>query len=97
MEWWYWYLRKVEVNHVDIGDKANDPLRVNGKEIRAKVIGEGGNLGLSQLGRMSMRSRWTLKHDFSDNSGGVDCSDHEVNIKILLNDVVANGDMTLKT
>ena len=91
------YVKSSHQTHADVGDKANDPLRVNGKEVRAKVVGEGGNLGLSQLGRMEYAAAGgRLNTDFIDNSGGVDCSDHEVNIKILLNDVVSNGDMTLK-
>ena len=72
-----------------IGDRANDAVRVDGRELRCKVIGEGGNLGCSQLGRIEFALHGgRLNTDFVDNSGGVDCSDHEVNIKILL-DVVA--------
>jgi len=68
-----------------IGDRANDGLRIDGRELRCKVVGEGGNLGLSQLGRIEYaRSGGRVNTDFLDNSGGVDCSDHEVNIKILL-------------
>ena len=91
------YVKAVSENHGDVGDKANDPLRINGCEVQARVIGEGGNLGLSQLGRVELGLQGgALNTDFIDNSGGVDCSDHEVNIKILLNDVVASGDMTVK-
>ncbi|HQR23459.1 MAG TPA: NAD-glutamate dehydrogenase [Steroidobacteraceae bacterium] len=72
-----------------IGDRTNDAVRVDGRELRCKVIGEGGNLGLSQLGRIEFAlNGGRLNTDFVDNSGGVDCSDHEVNIKILL-DVVS--------
>ncbi len=91
------YIKSMNESHADVGDKANDPLRINGCELRAKVVGEGGNLGLSQLGRMEYALHGGgLNTDFIDNSGGVDCSDHEVNIKILLNDLVASGDMTTK-
>ena len=91
------YIKAVNESHGDVGDKANDLLRVNGCELRAKVIGEGGNLGLTQLGRVEYTLHGgAMNTDFIDNSAGVDCSDHEVNIKILLNDVVANGDMTIK-
>ena len=91
------YVKAINESHADVGDKANDPLRINGCELRAKVIGEGGNLGFSQLGRVEFGLQGgAMNTDFIDNSGGVDCSDHEVNIKILLNDVVTNGDMTLK-
>ena len=91
------YIKSMNETHSDVGDKANDPLRINGCEVQASVVGEGGNLGLSQLGRMEYASKGgRLNTDFIDNSGGVDCSDHEVNIKILLNDIVASGDMTVK-
>jgi glutamate dehydrogenase len=71
-----------------IGDRSNDAVRVDGRDLRCKVIGEGGNLGLSQLGRIEFALKGgRMNTDFVDNSGGVDCSDHEVNIKILL-DVV---------
>jgi glutamate dehydrogenase len=71
-----------------IGDRTNDAVRVDGRDLRCKVIGEGGNLGLSQLGRIEYALQGgRLNTDFVDNSGGVDCSDHEVNIKIQL-DVV---------
>ena len=91
------YVKAINESHAQVGDKANDPLRINGCELRAKVVGEGGNLGLSQLGRVEYSLQGgALNTDFIDNSGGVDCSDHEVNIKILLNDIVSNGDMTMK-
>ncbi|PAU52838.1 NAD-glutamate dehydrogenase [Pseudomonas indica] len=91
------YVKASSESHADIGDKANDALRVNGNELRAKVVGEGGNLGMSQLGRVEYGLNGGASNtDFIDNAGGVDCSDHEVNIKILLNEVVAAGDMTEK-
>jgi glutamate dehydrogenase len=71
-----------------VGDRANDGVRVDGRDLRCKVVGEGGNLGFSQLGRIEYASRGgRINTDFVDNSGGVDCSDHEVNIKILLKTV----------
>ncbi|WP_407363191.1 NAD-glutamate dehydrogenase [Pseudomonas luteola] len=91
------YVKASFESHADIGDKANDALRVNGNELRAKVVGEGGNLGMSQLARVEYGlTGGACNTDFIDNAGGVDCSDHEVNIKILLGDVVSSGDMTLK-
>ncbi|TWI53866.1 glutamate dehydrogenase [Pseudomonas duriflava] len=91
------YVKASFESHADIGDKANDGLRVDGRELRAKVIGEGGNLGMSQLARVEFGlNGGACNTDFIDNAGGVDCSDHEVNIKILLGEVVASGDMTLK-
>ncbi|MEV7525511.1 NAD-glutamate dehydrogenase [Streptomyces sp. NPDC091371] len=91
------YVKATAETHTDVGDKANDAIRVNGSEIRAKVIGEGGNLGLTQLGRIEFAHHGgKVNTDAIDNSAGVDTSDHEVNIKILLNAVVADGDMTVK-
>jgi len=91
------YVKSSEESHADVGDKANDALRVNGNELRCKVVGEGGNLGMTQLGRVEFGlNGGATNTDFIDNAGGVDCSDHEVNIKILLNEVVQAGDMTEK-
>ena len=91
------YVKAITESHSDVGDKANDPLRINGCELQARVVGEGGNLGFSQLGRVEYALHGgSVNTDFTDNSGGVDCSDHEVNIKILLNDLVQSGDMTVK-
>ncbi|WP_439888942.1 NAD-glutamate dehydrogenase [Pseudomonas sp. MBLB4123] len=91
------YVKASSESHADVGDKANDALRVNGNELRAKVVGEGGNLGMSQLGRVEFGLCGGASNtDFIDNAGGVDCSDHEVNIKILVNEVVTAGDMTGK-
>ncbi len=91
------YVKSSKEQHSDTGDRANDALRVNGEALRCKVVGEGGNLGFTQLGRIEYALHGGLINtDAIDNSGGVDCSDHEVNIKILLDQVVANGDMTLK-
>ncbi|HTN35270.1 MAG TPA: NAD-glutamate dehydrogenase [Marinobacter sp.] len=91
------YIKSASESHADVGDKANDNVRVNGGDMRCKVIGEGGNLGMTQLGRIDYAlGGGRLNTDFIDNSGGVDCSDHEVNMKILLNQAVAVGDLTKK-
>ena len=86
------YVKATHEADADIGDRTNDNLRCNGSEIKAKVIGEGGNLGLSQQGRIEYaRSGGHINTDFIDNSAGVDCSDHEVNIKIALNHALAKN------
>lgn len=91
------YMKASNETHADAADRANDGLRVNARELRCRVFGEGGNLGCTQLGRIEFaRAGGMIYTDAIDNSAGVDCSDHEVNIKILVNAVVANGDMTLK-
>ncbi len=90
------YVKATAETHLDVGDKANDAIRVNGRELRAKVVGEGGNLGLSQRGRIEYaRAGGRIFTDFIDNTAGVDCSDHEVNIKILLGGAVADGELTI--
>jgi glutamate dehydrogenase len=79
------YVKGSDEAHVEAGDPANDAVRVDGKQLRCKVVGEGGNLGLTQRGRVEYaQSGGRLNTDFIDNSGGVDSSDREVNIKILL-------------
>ncbi|MDO6426901.1 NAD-glutamate dehydrogenase [Thalassotalea sp. 1_MG-2023] len=91
------YVKGSKESHIEVGDRANDGLRVDGNELRAKVVGEGGNLGLTQLGRIEYAANGgRINTDSVDNVGGVDCSDNEVNIKILLNGLVQNGDLTLK-
>ncbi|MFF5229308.1 NAD-glutamate dehydrogenase [Dactylosporangium sp. NPDC000521] len=86
------YVKATAESHADVGDKANDSIRVNGRELRAKVVGEGGNLGLTQRGRVEFAlGGGRVATDFIDNSAGVDCSDHEVNIKILLDRAVVDG------
>lgn len=91
------YVKSAREQDSDVGDKANDAVRINGGDLRCKVVGEGGNLGLTQLGRIEYAMQGgRCNTDFIDNAGGVDCSDHEVNIKILLNAVVARGDLTAK-
>ncbi len=91
------YVKATSESHADVGDRANDVLRVNGAELRCKVIGEGGNLGLTQLGRIEAALNGVkLYTDAIDNSAGVDTSDHEVNIKILLSLPIADGELTEK-
>ncbi|TMM38687.1 MAG: NAD-glutamate dehydrogenase [Actinobacteria bacterium] len=88
------YVKASTESHADVGDKANDAIRINGRQLRARVVGEGGNLGLTQRGRIEYGvSGGHICTDFIDNSAGVDCSDHEVNIKILLNPLVARGEL----
>ncbi|GAB2179730.1 NAD-glutamate dehydrogenase [Dongia sp. agr-C8] len=91
------YVKATDETHLEVGDRANDAIRINGNQVRAKVIGEGANLGFTQRGRIEAAlSGRRLNTDALDNSAGVDTSDHEVNIKILLNEAVANGDLTMK-
>lgn len=91
------YVKASSESQAQAADRANDNLRINGKQLRAKVVGEGGNLGFTQLGRIEFaQSGGLIYTDAIDNSAGVDCSDHEVNIKILANAIVASDDMTLK-
>lgn len=91
------YVKSSHESHADVGDKASDSLRVNGKELRCKVFGEGGNLGMTQLGRIEFcQAGGACNTDFIDNAAGVDCSDHEVNLKILLQAVIERGDLTEK-
>ncbi len=91
------YVKSMTETNSDVGDRANDNLRVNGNELQCKIIGEGGNLGVTQLGRIEyMLNGGRGNSDFIDNAGGVNCSDNEVNIKILLDQIVENGEMTVK-
>ncbi|WP_152364723.1 NAD-glutamate dehydrogenase [Microlunatus speluncae] len=93
------YVKATAETNAQVGDKANDGLRVNGAELRARCVGEGGNLGLTQLGRIEYASTkisrseeyGRINTDFIDNTAGVDTSDHEVNIKILLQAEIAAG------
>ncbi len=88
------YVKASTESHDDAGDKTNDTVRADGNELRVKVVGEGGNLGLTQRGRIEFsRAGGKINTDAIDNSAGVDCSDHEVNIKILLDRLVAAGDL----
>ena len=91
------YVKGSKESHLEVGDRANDALRINGSELNAKIVGEGGNLGFTQLGRIEFGAKGgRINTDAVDNAGGVDCSDNEVNIKILLNGLVQNGDLTIK-
>ncbi|RXJ74297.1 NAD-glutamate dehydrogenase [Veronia nyctiphanis] len=91
------YVKAESETHAEVGDRANDALRVNGSELGARIVGEGGNLGMTQLARMEFALKGgRVNTDFIDNVGGVDCSDNEVNIKILLNGLVAAGELTFK-
>ena len=91
------YVKASSESDADAGDRANDHLRVNATQLRARVFGEGGNLGLTQRGRIEFAlNDGSVNTDFIDNAAGVDCSDHEVNIKVALNGLVTAGDMTAK-
>ena len=83
------FVKSERESHFDASDVANDAIRVNGSEVKAKIICEGGNLGVTQLGRIEYELHGgRINTDFIDNSAGVDCSDHEVNMKILLSTAV---------
>jgi glutamate dehydrogenase len=89
------YIKATTETHLDVGDPSNDAVRVDATEIRAQVIGEGGNLGITQEGRIELASRGIrLNSDALDNSAGVDLSDHEVNLKILFKGMISRGQMT---
>jgi len=91
------YVKASSESHAECGDRATDAIRVDGAELRCKVVAEGGNLGCTQRGRIEYALHGGLINtDAIDNSAGVDCSDHEVNIKIALNAVVADGELTVK-
>ncbi|HEY4971948.1 MAG TPA: NAD-glutamate dehydrogenase domain-containing protein, partial [Steroidobacteraceae bacterium] len=89
------YVKATFESHSDVGDRTNDAVRIDARELNCKVIGEGGNLGVSQLGRIEFARRGgRLNTDFIDNSAGVNCSDVEVNLKILLNGAVRANEIT---
>ncbi|TNY36920.1 NAD-glutamate dehydrogenase [Thermomonospora catenispora] len=97
------YVKASTESHADVGDKANDAVRADATELRCRVVGEGGNLGMTQLARIEYALRGgpdgtggLVNTDFIDNSAGVDTSDHEVNIKILLDQAVRDGELTRK-
>jgi glutamate dehydrogenase len=91
------YVKAASETHADVGDRANNALRVNGGELRCRMVGEGGNLGMTQRGRIEAAQHGVLLNtDFIDNSAGVDTSDHEVNIKILLGDPVKKGKLSMQ-
>lgn len=91
------YVKAEDETNEQVGDRTNNALRINGKDLRCKVVGEGGNLGFTQKGRIEYAlSGGRINTDAIDNSAGVDCSDHEVNIKIALSQEVAKGKLTLE-
>ncbi len=91
------YVKASSETNAEVGDKTNDAVRVDATQLRCSVVGEGGNLGFTQRGRIEYAlGGGRIYMDAIDNSAGVDCSDHEVNIKILLDSIVKNGDMTEK-
>jgi glutamate dehydrogenase len=91
------YIKAESESDADVGDRANDAVRVNGNQLRAKVVGEGGNLGVTALGRVEFDlSGGRINTDAMDNSAGVDCSDHEVNIKILIDSLVTAGKVNIE-
>lgn len=86
------YVKASTETHADVGDKTNEFCRINGNQLRCRVVGEGGNLGFTQLGRVEYALQGGfINTDFIDNSAGVDCSDHEVNLKILLNNEISKN------
>lgn len=96
------YVKAPQENHIQVGDPANDTLRVDADEVRARVIGEGANLGVTQAGRIAYAlsgaggAGGRINTDFIDNSAGVDCSDNEVNIKIALAAATRSGKLSEK-
>jgi glutamate dehydrogenase len=92
------YVKSSSESNEQIGDKSNDNLRVNGIDLKCKVVAEGGNLGFTQLGRVEYATiGGYINTDAIDNSGGVDCSDHEVNLKIALSRLLSDGQISLQT
>ncbi len=91
------YVKSSKEANAEAGDRANDAIRVSGKDLRCRVVGEGGNLGFTQRGRVEYaQAGGRINTDFIDNSAGVDCSDHEVNLKILLGLAVQRGELTVE-
>ena len=91
------YVKGAQESHQDVGDRVNDGLRVDGGELRCRVAVEGGNLGFTQRGRIEYaQTGGRINADFVDNSAGVDCSDHEVNLKILMGTAIRRGDLSLE-
>ena len=91
------YVKSENESNQNVGDRINNPLRINGVNLRCKVVGEGGNLGFTQKGRIEYcLNGGKINSDFMDNSAGVDCSDHEVNIKIVLDQAIKEGKLSLK-
>lgn len=90
------YVKSTRESNADVGDRANDYCRVNGDELRCRMVGEGGNLGFTQLGRVEYAlTGGLINTDFIDNSAGVDCSDHEVNLKVLLDNEVQKSKLSM--
>ena len=91
------YVKATDEGHTEVGDRANDPVRVNGSQVRARVVGEGGNLGFTQRGRIEYAlAGGRINTDFIDNSAGVDTSDREVNLKVLLGLSIERGELTME-
>src|ERR671919_123757 len=91
------YVKATNEGHTEVGDRANDQIRVNGAQVRARVVGEGGNLGFTQRGRIEYaRAGGRINTDFIDNSAGVATSDREVNLKILLGLAIERGELTVE-
>jgi glutamate dehydrogenase len=91
------FVKAKDESQADVGDRTNDAIRVDGEQLRCRVVGEGGNLGFTQRARIAFAARGgRILMDAIDNSAGVDCSDHEVNLKILLDAIVGDGDLTEK-
>ena len=91
------YVKSESETNLQVGDRANDILRINGNELRCRVVGEGGNLGLTQKGRIEgALNGVSINTDAMDNSAGVDCSDHEVNIKIALDSAIRSKTLGIK-
>jgi glutamate dehydrogenase len=91
------YVKHSKETNADAGDRTNDNVRISGNQLRARVVGEGGNLGFTQRGRIEFaQGGGRINTDFIDNSAGVDCSDHEVNLKILLGLAVSRGELTVE-
>jgi glutamate dehydrogenase len=88
------YVKAKPESNVDVGDRPNDAVRINGRDLRCKVVVEGGNLGLTQRGRIEFAATGKINTDFIDNSGGVHCSDREVNLKILLSLAEERGELS---
>ncbi len=88
------YVKAKSESHAEVGDRPNDPVRVDGQDLRCKVVAEGGNLGLTQRGRIEFAAKGKINTDFIDNAGGVHCSDREVNLKVLLSLAEERGELT---
>ena len=91
------FVKASDESHAEVGDRANDALRINGVDLRCRVVVEGGNLGFTQRGRIEFAAAGgRINNDAIDNSAGVDCSDHEVNLKVLLAQAIEAGELTME-